>query len=157
MSIYQSRSKRAADAGSQREPSPAPRHDLTLEGVPVTPEGVAVTPGGVSPPAPPLQNLARLRKATPIEYMLPTSLKWFESLPPEVRPVVLATRYARIANLIAQQWNDERACSAYFDELLKGRRSNRQGFPADVRRELWVLREHFMSVRLKAGGGLAVI
>ncbi len=143
MSIYQSRSKRAADAGNKPAQTPGTRHDLTLE--------------GVSPHLPPVQNLARLRKATPIEYLLPASLTWFETLPPAVRPVLLAKQYARIVNLIAQQWNDENACTAYFNELLKGRRSNRQGFPADVRRELWTLREHYMRSRLKSGGGLAVI
>jgi hypothetical protein len=143
MSIYQARNKRAADAGKHPAHSSGPRHELTLE--------------GVSPPSPPAQNLSQLRKATPVEYLLPSSVKWFEGLPAEVRPVALATHYARIVNLLAQQWNDEKACSAYFDELLKGRRANRQGFPVNVRRELWTLREHFMRVRLKAGGGLAVV
>jgi hypothetical protein len=88
--------------------------------------------------------------------MLPATVKWFESLPPQVRPVVLAAQYGRIANLLAQQWNDDNACRAYFDELLKGRRGKRRGFPVNVRRELWVLREFYQRTRL-TDGHLAIV
>ena len=99
--------------------------------------------------------MASLRKARPVEYMLPATVKWFEGLPPEVRPVALSAQYARIANLLAQQWNDDNACGAYFDELLTGRRGKRRGFPVHVRRELWVLREHYQRTRLNTDGHLA--
>src|SRR4030095_6366913 len=99
--------------------------------------------------SPPEQNMAHLRKARPVEYMLPATIKWFEALPPQVRPVALAAQYARIANLLAPPWSDETACRAYFDELLTGRRGKRRGFPAHVRRELWELREHYL--RLTSG------
>ena len=138
MSIYQARRKQS---GKQPEQSSGGGDILQLEGA--APE-----------PAPP-QNLAHLRKARPVEYMLPATVKWFEALPPQVRPVSLAAQYARIANLLAQQWNDDKACRAYFDELLTGRRGKRRGFPAHVRRELWELREHYL--RVTTGGRLSIV
>ena len=140
MSIYQARRK-PTGAGKQPEESSGGADVLQLEGA--APE----------PAAP--QNLSHLRKARPVEYMLPATVKWFEALPPQVRPVSLAAQYARIANLLAQQWNDDKACRAYFDELLTGRRGKRRGFPAHVRRELWELREHYL--RVTTGGHLSIV
>ena len=140
MSIYQARRK-PSGAGKQPEESSGGGDVLQLEGA--APE-----------PTPP-QNLSHLRKARPVEYMLPATVKWFEALPPQVRPVSLAAQYARIANLLAQQWNDDKACRAYFDELLTGRRGKRRGFPTHVRRELWELREHYL--RVTTGGRLSIV
>lgn len=123
---------------------------------------------GFSAPAIPETNsasapyLAQLRKATPVDYVLPATRTWLEGLPPEVRPVALAAKYARIVNLFAQQWGDYNACNAYFEELMKGRRGKRAGFPADVHREIRTLREHFRRVhyqrlRQAAGGDLAIV
>lgn len=113
---------------------------------------------GYLPPMPPGIGLpgpdwTRLRKTRPVDYLLPASLRWFKSLPQEVRPVALARRYARIVNLIAQQWNDYDACRGYFDELLNDRRGNRQGFPEDVERDLRKLLDYFVRLRLAADGG----
>jgi len=139
MSIYQPRRK---PPGAGKPPSGGPDALVADAGMPDSPSA---------------QNTAWLRKARPVEYMLPATLKWFEALPPEVRPVALGSQYARIANLIAQQWNDDNACRAYFDELLKGRRGNRRGFPVEVRRELWGLREYHQRMRLPTGGQLALV
>jgi len=78
-------------------------------------------------------------------------------LPPEIRPVTLAALYARIANLLAQQWNDDKACLAYFDELLTDRRGKRRGFLANVRRELWALRSLYQRTRLTTARHLAIV
>lgn len=99
----------------------------------------------------------RLRKTRPVDYLLPASLRWFKSLPQQVRPVALARRYARIANLVAQQWNDYSACRGYFDELLNDRRGNRQGFPPDVERDLRNLLDYYVRLRLTADGGPALM
>ena len=131
MSIYQARRKQSG-AGKQPEQSSGGEEAIQLE--------------GEAPAPPPPQNLAHLRKARPVEYMLPATVEWFGALPPHVRPVTLAAQYARIVNLLAQQWNDDKACRAYFDDLLTGRRRRRRGFPAHVRRELWELREHYLRV-----------
>jgi hypothetical protein len=83
------------------------------------------------------------RKAKPIDRLLPLCERWLGRLPSDVYPRELAARYPRIVNLIASQWDDAAACTAYFDGLLVDRRGVRQGFPASVRRELVKLREHW--------------
>jgi len=87
------------------------------------------------------ENWVRLRKAQPLERLVPASVIWLADLPLDVRPVGLAAKYPRIVNLIAQQWHDYKACCAYLDELLTGRRAERRGFPIDVRWEIWALRK----------------
>ena len=148
MSIYQARRKQPGtgkQSGTAKQPG--------------DPAGSTHAPQVTweAPESPPAPNVALLRKARPVEYMLPATVKWFEALPPEVRPVVLAAEYARIANLLAQQWNDDNACRAYFDELLTGRRGKRRGFPVTVRRELWQLREYYQRVRFTTDGRLAIV
>jgi len=95
------------------------------------------------PRAPPVQDGARLRKAKPADHLLPMSLKWLRNLPPTVRPVALATKYARIINVLAHQWNDRVACDAYFASLLIDRRGARKGFTDDVRSDLEMLLDYF--------------
>ncbi len=57
----------------------------------------------------------------------------------------------------AQQWNDDKACRAYFDDLLMGRRAKRRVFSANVRGELWLLREYFQRTRLTTDGQLEIV
>jgi hypothetical protein len=142
MSIYHARRKQP---GGAKQPDPKLTAADALE--------FSAPP---SDPAPP-KNMAWLRRARPVEYMLPATVKWFEALPHEVRPVALAEQYARVANLLAQQWNDDKACRAYFDDLLAGRRGKRRGFPVNVRRELWLLREYYQRTRLTTDGQLAIV
>jgi hypothetical protein len=104
----------------------------------------------------PAPDWTRARRARPVDYLLPASLRWFKGLPHDVRPVALVRRYARIANLIAQQWNDYDACRAYFQELLTDRRGNRQGFPPDVERDLRQLLDYYVRQQLAHGLRLAV-
>ncbi|HET7095887.1 MAG TPA: hypothetical protein VFJ68_00765, partial [Casimicrobiaceae bacterium] len=131
MSIYHARRKQP---GGTRRPAPtAPASDALDFAAAASEEAPA--------------NMARLRKASPVQYM-PATIKWIESLPSEICPIALGKQHARIANLLAQQWNDDEACRAYFDDLLMGRRAKRRGFSANVRGELWVLREYFQRTRL---------
>jgi hypothetical protein len=91
-------------------------------------------------------DLVRLRKAKPIDHLLPMCTHWLRSLPDEVRPLALAKRYPRIANLLALDWSKPAICRRYFDDLLiDTRRGNRQGFPLDVHRELEKLRAYYDS------------
>jgi hypothetical protein len=83
------------------------------------------------------------RKVRPMDRLLPFSGRWLDRLPRDVYPSALATQYPRIVNLIALQWDDSEACSAYFGELFVDRRGARQGFPAAVRRDLTKLRDHW--------------
>jgi len=89
-------------------------------------------------------ELVRLRRAKPINHLLPATTKWLGSLPAQVRPTALANRYPRIANLLALDWKKPAACRQYLDELLiDHRRGDRQGFPLDVHRELEILRDFY--------------
>ncbi len=85
------------------------------------------------------------RKAKPVDCLLPLSARWFGRLPLDAYPRELATQYPRIVNLIASQWDDHDACSAYFSELLVDRRGARKGFPAGVLHELLKLHAHLYS------------
>ena len=85
----------------------------------------------------------RDRKANPVGHLLPVSARWLDRLPLEVCPRELARHYPRIVNLIALQWNDRNACSAYFEALSFDRRGARQGFPIEVHREILRLCEHW--------------
>ena len=91
------------------------------------------------------QDWSSVRKARPANHLLPVSQQWLERLPHDVCPLALAMQFPRIANLVAMQWNDRRACPAYFEELLIDRRGGRRGFPADVRHDLTKLRDYWYS------------
>jgi hypothetical protein len=82
------------------------------------------------------------RKASPANVPLPRTLKWVESLPPDVKPTALLRHYARIANVLAAAWDDSRAVNSYMDCLFRDDRGDRKGFPPDVARELQMLREY---------------
>ena len=69
-----------------------------------------------------------------------TTLTWLAGLPKDVRPMVLAGRYPRIANNITHIWRRVARCEEYLDTLVVDRRGNRTGFPPDVARELNNLR-----------------
>lgn len=136
MSTYDSRRDRVLDNDPHWE-----RLMLKVLSAPTKPRSTqTVTPQ-------PAEEVARLRKADPVNYLLPTSIKWLKSLPEDARPIALATRYARIVNVLAQQWNDPPACSAYFDALLVDRRGNRQGFPSVVQTDIRMLLEYFVRSR----------
>jgi len=77
-----------------------------------------------------------LRRSQPVTVLLPRTKDWIASLPETIRPHVLATQFARIANLICAVWSDPKDCQSYFEELLAHRRAGRSGFPEAVLREL---------------------
>jgi hypothetical protein len=91
------------------------------------------------------QDWRLLRKVEPANHLLPLSVEWLENLPQGLRPKALASRFPRIVNLLALEWDKPAACGAYFDDLLADRRSNRQGFPADVYCDLLVLQDYYCS------------
>ena len=92
----------------------------------------------------PAQNVAALRRGEPVNHVLPASNRWLTSLPREVQPLALASKYPRIVNLLAQHWNDHEACAAFFDHLVIDRRGNRQGFPVAVKSDIRILHEYFL-------------
>ena len=75
--------------------------------------------------------------------LLNTTVTWLARLPKDVRPMVLAGRYPRIANNIAALWRRVARCEEYLDTLVVDRRGNRKGFPPDVAKELNHLRSFY--------------
>ncbi|HVO89342.1 MAG TPA: hypothetical protein VMV45_12430 [Casimicrobiaceae bacterium] len=90
-----------------------------------------------------VQDPRSLRRSQPLEQVLPATLRWIGTLPPEVRPAALVRQFPRIANALAHVRHDESSWRDYLDELLVDRRGNRRGFPADVHIELISLRDYF--------------
>ena len=136
MSIYRGRTGRSD-------------HDDVHE-VPVARPWVTAAPSTDSSAA--SREWLRYRKARPIDRLLPISSRWLDRLPLDMHPSALATQYPRIVNLIALQWSDSDACSAYLEDLLVDRRGARQGFPAVVQRELVRLHDYWFRRELTPEG-----
>ena len=83
---------------------------------------------------------SRKRKTTPLDVILPSTLLWAGDLPKSVRPLVLMSRFPRIANLLAANWKDPTAFYKYMGNLLIDRRGGRQGFSSEIKEELVRLR-----------------
>ena len=111
------------------------------------PAGVGGSAG--SPKAPEPGDWLSHRKNRPVDRLLPIATRWNDALPAALRPQALIAYYPRIANLLAMQWNDPSALSAYLDELLVDRRGHRQGFPPPVLNELLRLRDHAFGARTR--------
>ncbi len=88
-------------------------------------------------------EFSQMRKQAPVNIVLPTGRRWMEMLPPEVRPVRLAERYARLVNLISYEWSNPATFGKLLAELLIDGRGGRIGFPDEIVRELHVLRDHY--------------
>ena len=73
---------------------------------------------------------------------------WFASLPTTVQPVLLAERYARICNRMAERWQHPDLMIPYFDDLLMDGRGGRQGFPMMIAIEIASLKEYFLDTLL---------
>ena len=84
-----------------------------------------------------------LRKATPVDKPVLRTTMWVAALPHDVRPTALIRRYARIANLIAAAWGDQKSFRIYMESLLTDNRGNRRGFPPDVLSELLALQHYY--------------
>jgi hypothetical protein len=85
------------------------------------------------------QDWARRRKAKPAEFLLPTTMRWMATLPPEFQPRAIGKAFPRIANALAALWTRPDAFTSYLDDLLIDSRGARQGFPIDVLAELHAL------------------
>ena len=81
-----------------------------------------------------------VRKAHPLNQILPATRRWFDSLPANCRPIEMMKTYPRIANRIAFAWRDRQKAQEVMDDLLIDRRGGRKGFPPFVMIELMRLR-----------------
>ena len=95
----------------------------------------------------------RVRTQQNDNVLLDTTLTWMARLPKDVRPMVLAARYPRIANNIANLWRRVARCEEYLDSLVVDRRGGRTGFPPDVAQELSNLRRFYAALYPKNGSG----
>lgn len=83
------------------------------------------------------------RKAQPADVLLPATRRWLDAMPNEYRPLELAKQFARLANLIASNWNNPRECSAFIYSLLRDQRGGRRGFPREVMEDIVNLRMYY--------------
>jgi len=100
-----------------------------------------------------LDSIARIRAGAadceplsdtiPSEMPLRRTLAWAAKLPDDVLPSALMCRYARVANVIAANWEDPKAFRDYMQSLFTGMPVNRRAFPPDVLNELIALQRHF--------------
>jgi hypothetical protein len=77
-----------------------------------------------------------VRKAHPLNQILPATRRWFDSLPASCRPIEMMKTYPRIANRIALAWREPRTAQEVIHDLLIDQRGERQGFPPFVMMEL---------------------
>jgi len=83
------------------------------------------------------------RKGQPANGLLKPTFAWASTLPSQVQPRALLSKFPRIANLLAAMWPDPNSFRRYMDDLLVDKRGNRQGFPLDVLKELFELRAYY--------------
>ena len=83
------------------------------------------------------------RTSEPANGLLKPTFAWAATLPLDIQPRTLMYKFPRIANLMAAMWQDPNSLRRYVDDLLVDRRGNRQGFPVDVLREIFALRDYY--------------
>jgi hypothetical protein len=88
-------------------------------------------------------NWAEKRSETSDETLSDQANAWMAALPQAVRPRQLALRYARLANRLAELWDDPIKCGRLLDDLMTDRRGGRKGFPLAIASELATLHEHY--------------
>ena len=79
------------------------------------------------------------------ETLTRETFQWLASLPRSVRPNVLARRYPRIVNRVAEIWKRPLQCERYLDGLVLDHRGNRKGFPGDIAAEIAILKTHYLA------------
>jgi hypothetical protein len=87
-------------------------------------------------PDPGAERWAHLRKAIPVERLLPATVSWAARLPEPVRPYALMRHYPRVANRVAAAAAAPAALAECLADLLIDRRGGRRGFPAAVAQDL---------------------
>jgi hypothetical protein len=81
-----------------------------------------------------------VRKARPVNELLPATRRWLAMLAPDVQPRALVTQFPRLANRLAADWGSPEMCRSFLYQLLVDHRGNRKGFPEDVTRDILALR-----------------
>lgn len=81
----------------------------------------------------------------------PRSIRLLDGLPPEMRLLGLRRAFPHVINSIAQHWGDPTGMQRTMQALLIDSRGGRQGFPADVRRELAELADYYFAMISESG------
>jgi hypothetical protein len=115
-------------------------HSIAFERVTVA-EAKAVHDGPSAPEA--KADWPRRRAANNAEPLHPQAREWIQGLPPDLRLEALTQHYARIANKICSLWPKPEQCTEYLEELLIVRRVRRQGFPAEVAKDIAKITAHY--------------
>jgi hypothetical protein len=127
-----------SSSGSNRPAAP----NVLRKGIVRASEAVSANLPTPSVPDSP-QAALRRQNTTTVNRLLSSTIDWLADLPPNVRPLALATKYPRLANRIAQEWGEPSACRKDFDALVYDTRGTRRGFPPDVYVELLSLRDYY--------------
>jgi hypothetical protein len=102
------------------------------------------------------RDWTKLRKATPLNALLKSTVWWADGLPLEVRPQTLMAKFPRLANMAAASWTNASAFHDYLEVLLIDRRGKRKGFPPEVLIEFEQLRTYFLYGWYKAKTGISI-
>jgi hypothetical protein len=114
-------------------------------------------PAPASAPTDPDPGAARyghLRKAAPVESLLPLTVRWAAQLPEAVRPYALMRQYPRVANLLAAAATTRASLNGCLADLLIDRRGGRRGFPEEVAQDLLRLRTYLERAPSDPGKGV---
>jgi len=68
--------------------------------------------------------------------LLSSTHLWLRRIPTPMHPKQLCRYYPRVANRLAQNWDDPVATDRLFDDLLTDRRGRRRGFPERIKAEI---------------------
>lgn len=82
---------------------------------------------------------AALRRTLPREQdrsLTSQARQWLRRLPARQRPLALCSMYPRLANRLAEVWDDPTQIDAVFDELMIDQRGGRMGFAPLIASEL---------------------
>ncbi len=101
-------------------------------------EAVRGTPAPLDAPQHPWAGRRAPLRDADRALMSPTHL-WLRKIPPALHPKRLGRHYPRLANQIAENWQDYPATDQLLASLTTDRRGHRRGFPPDIVRELRVL------------------
>jgi hypothetical protein len=89
----------------------------------------------------------RRRKAQPSDRALTgMAIDWVIALPAAVRPRTLCEQFPRIANRIAESWNEHANTAEALGRLLVDERGGRHGLPGPVQQEIRQLREYALQL-----------
>jgi hypothetical protein len=97
------------------------------------------------------------RPETDFELLMGATIRWIASLPEPVRPLALALKFPRVANSIADVWEQEIRCEEYLAALTADPNGERNKFPPDVAAELAGLRDYHAELHPPNPEGLNLV